>query len=198
MVSRTRWGKRTGSSSLSSSLLCWRSDCQHVMACSPTFSCTAAESNLLGKFRKFQSTWNIVVWSHSRQSPLSKTLQTDLIGGTRPSCPSLFWKWWHTQLIDNQWYTLFPISLSDPEWHVCLRCFEQFCPCCKQNVPLSFPHQVIVGEGSWGRHRTAQILGERKSRDVTGFESPLGRRPTFPLRAVSLREGGRRVVGEGG
>lgn len=29
---------------------------------------------------------------------------------------------------------------------------------------------------------------------MTGFDSPLGRQPTFPLRAVSLREGG----GEGG
>lgn len=26
-----------------------------------------------------------------------------------PHCV-LFWKWWHTQLIDKQWYTLFPIS----------------------------------------------------------------------------------------
>lgn len=57
-----------------------------------------------------------------------------------------------------------------------------------------FRHQVAVGEGSWGRDQHCPDVGERKSRDMTGFDSPLGRQPTFPLRAVSLREGG----GEGG
>lgn len=40
MVSRTRWGRRTGSSSLNNSPLCWRSDCRPVTACNSTFSCS--------------------------------------------------------------------------------------------------------------------------------------------------------------
>lgn len=44
--------------------------------------------------------------------PLWSTQDTDLLSMSSKSCakyPSApFWKWWNTQLIDKQWYILFP------------------------------------------------------------------------------------------
>lgn len=45
---------------------------------------------------------------------------------TRPCSSSLFWKWWHTQLIDNPMIHFVPKTLSDPECHACLHCCGHF------------------------------------------------------------------------
>ena len=74
MASRTRLGKRTGSNSRSSFLLCWRSVCQPAMASNPTIPWSTQDTNLLG---------------------MSSTPLYNL----RPQTP--FWKWWNTQLIDS-------------------------------------------------------------------------------------------------
>ncbi|TNN80586.1 Transportin-2 [Liparis tanakae] len=77
---------------------------------------------------------------------------------------------------------------------------EQFPPLLKER--LSACYGVIVGEGYWGTHCTAQIVGRNQSwRDVTGLvtlHSADGLLfPRHPV-CVSLREGGGRVVGVGG
>lgn len=142
----------------------------------------------------------IVLWSSSSITEHSFKNIIRLQVSPMTVSPSLFWKWWHTQLIDKQWYTLFPINCliqnhaflapSAPliiSVHVVKRIclFLCFYPLgyCRGGFLGTSPHCPDVG----GRAET-----------VTGFDSPLGRWPTFPLRAVSLREGGRRVVGKGG
>lgn len=77
--------------------------------------------------------------------------------------------------------------------------FDCLCAYCKQNGPLSlFSPPGYCGGGFLGSSPHCPDVGGRKSWDVTSFDTPHGRWPTLPLRAVSLREGGRRVVGKGG
>ncbi|KAI3359256.1 hypothetical protein L3Q82_002775 [Scortum barcoo] len=66
---------------------------------------------------------------------------------------------------------------------------EQFPHLLKER--LSACYGVNVGEGYWGTHCTAQIVGRNKSwRDMTGLDPPLSGWLPFPPRPVCLCEGG--------
>lgn len=71
-------------------------------------------------------------------------------------------------------------------------CLFIMCDCNLFSLFLCLPFpQVNVGEGYWGTHCTAQIVGRnRNRRDVTGLDPLLSRWPPFPPRPVCLCEGG--------
>lgn len=50
---------------------------------------------------------------HTGHRPVRYVQQTPRDTNTTYATPS--WKWWNTQLIDQQWYILFPNTFSDPE-----------------------------------------------------------------------------------
>lgn len=188
MASRTRSVKRTGSSSQSSFLLCWRNACLPATASNQTIPLSTQDTNLLGMSSKRLFVTNL------QSLPLRR--------------PPHFWKWWNSQLIDKQWYILFPNDFPDPEsdfspsvhhpfdpWNTHrTSTFTNCSPKCDFNLFSLFLclfSQVNVREGYWGTHCTAQIVGRNESwRDVTGLDPPLSGWPPFPPRPVCLCKGG--------
>lgn len=117
---------------------------------------------------------------------------------------ALFWKWWNTQLIDKQWYILFPnhlfwsriASLSalhasfHTMWFKCLLCS---CVCLSPRLMKGrVTGELIALPRTWGETRAGGtwLALTLHSADSLHFPSPVA---LF----VSLREGGRRVVGVG-
>lgn len=183
MASRTRSERRTGSSSLSSSLLCWRSACQPATASNPATPLVHAGH------------WP-VRYVHQMMSPKWNTPQPSSGSDETPS-----------SLINNDTFCS-QIIFSDPESHfnrfiissacicshdVVQKCLLCSCVCLSPRLMKGrVTGELIALPRTWGETRAGGtwLALTLHSADSLHFPSPVA---LF----VSLREGGRRVVGVG-
>lgn len=179
MALRTRSGKRTGSSSLSSSPLCWRSACRPVTVSNPTSLWSAQDTDLIGVSSRHHH-------KHHKPKPLSGNDETpSSLKNNDTFCSQIMF------LIQNQ------NPLHEPFLFSRITIYAFFLIaffCCSL-----FLLQVKVGEGYWGTHCTAQITGEETRAGGRPWTSAqrMGHFPPAPCVSLWGRVGGGWWVWEG-